>query len=151
MDYGVAQSGRLDIVSANGGIFSIGRVDELDEQKFQDKIDVNLTGVWKTAKAAIPHIRAGGRSGSIILTSSTGGLIALPNTGHYVAAKHGVVGLMRTLALELASHNIRVNSVLPSAVNAPMVKNAAVAELFAPDLAAGERTKNALAPPLRSA
>ena len=76
-------------------------------------IDVNLTGVWHAAKAAIPHLRAAG-GGSIILTSSTAGLMAIPNIGHYTSAKHGVVGLMRTLALELAPDLIRVNSVHPT-------------------------------------
>jgi (+)-trans-carveol dehydrogenase len=146
VDDGVAQLGRLDIVSANAGIFSFGRMEELDEQEFQDMIDVNLTGVWKTAKAAIPHIKAGGRGGSIILTSSTAGLLAMENIGHYVAAKHGVVGLMRTLALELAPDSIRVNSVHPTSVNTDMIQNAAAYELFAPDLAASERTKDVLAP-----
>src|ERR1700751_5784771 len=111
LDDGVAQLGRLDIVSANAGITSYGRAHELPEQTWQDVIDVNLTGEWHAAKAAIPHLRAGGRGGSIILTSSDAGLKAYQNLGHYTAAKHGVVGLMRTLALELASYFIRVDGV----------------------------------------
>jgi NAD(P)-dependent dehydrogenase (short-subunit alcohol dehydrogenase family) len=95
-------------------------------------IDVNLTGVWHAAKAAIPHLIAGERGGSIVLTSSTAGLVALPNMAHYVAAKHGVVGLMRTLALELAPHFIRVNSVHPTAVNTPMVRNEPTMRVFLP-------------------
>ena len=75
-------------------------------------IDINLTGVWHTAKAGIPHLIAGGRGGSIVLTSSVGGLKGIAH-GHYVAAKHGVVGLMRTLALEMAHHKIRVNPFSP--------------------------------------
>ena len=82
-------------------------------------IDVNLTGVWKSVKAAVPHIKAGGRGGSVILTSSVGGLKAYPHVGHYVTAKHGVVGLMRTFAVELGQHSIRVNSVHPTHVNRP--------------------------------
>ncbi|MBV9794411.1 MAG: mycofactocin-coupled SDR family oxidoreductase [Actinobacteria bacterium] len=132
---GVAQLGRLDIVSANAGIASYGPADELPEQTWQDMIDTNLTGVWHAAKAAIPHIRAGGHGGSIVLTSSTAGLMALPNLAHYVAAKHGVVGLMRTLALELAPDFIRVNSVHPTGVNTPMVQNEASMRLFLPDVA----------------
>jgi NAD(P)-dependent dehydrogenase (short-subunit alcohol dehydrogenase family) len=108
-------------------------------------IDVNLTGVWHTAKAAIPHIKAGGRGGSIILTSSTAGLMAIPSIGHYTAAKHGVVGLMRTLALELAPDMIRVNSVHPTSVDTGMIQNAATYALFAPDLEEGARTKEVLA------
>ena len=65
-------------------------------------IDINLTGVWHTAKAAIAHLIAGGHGGSIVLTSSAAGLKAIAEIAHYVSAKHGVVGLMRTLALELA-------------------------------------------------
>ena len=109
LDDGVAQLGRLDIVSANAGIFSFGTLEEMDDTTWQDMLDVNLTGVWHAAKAAIPHLRAAG-GGSIILTSSTAGLKAIPNTGHYNSAKHGVVGLMRTLAeLRWPPHRIRVN------------------------------------------
>jgi (+)-trans-carveol dehydrogenase len=145
LDEGVAELGRLDIVSANAGIFSFGTLEELDETHWQDMIDVNLTGVWHAAKAAIPHLRAAG-GGSMILTSSTAGLQALPNTGHYNSAKHGVVGLMRTLALELGPDMIRVNSVHPTAVNTDMIQNSATYELFASDLPEAERTKEALAP-----
>jgi (+)-trans-carveol dehydrogenase len=134
LDDGVAELGRLDIVSANAGIVSYGLLDELPEQTWQDMIDINLTGVWHAAKAAIPHLRAGGHGGSIILTSSLAGLKALRTTGHYNAAKHGVVGLMRTLALELAPDFIRVNSVHPGTVNSPMVMNPPTYRLFRPDL-----------------
>jgi (+)-trans-carveol dehydrogenase len=145
VDDGVAQLGRLDIVSANAGIFSEGRADELPEQTWQDMIDVNLTGVWHAVKAAVPHLKAGGRGGSIILTSSTAGLYAFENFAHYVAAKHGVVGLMRTLALELAPDMIRVNSVHPTSVNTDMIHNSMTYGLFAPDLPEEERTKENLA------
>ena len=134
LDDGVAELGRLDIVSANAGIASYGLAAELDETTWQDMIDTNLTGVWHTAKAAIPHLIAGGRGGSIVLTSSTAGLLAIPNMAHYVSAKHGVVGLMRTLALELAPHYIRVNSVHPTGVDTPMVQNDASMRLFLPDV-----------------
>jgi len=134
LDAGVAELGRLDIVSANAGISSVGRADELPEQTWQDMIGTNLTGVWHAAKAAIPHLKAGGRGGSIILTSSAAGLMAMENIGHYVSAKHGVVGLMRTLALELAPDNIRVNSLHPTMVNTPMIMNDPTYRLFRPDL-----------------
>ena len=103
-------------------------------------LDINLTGVWHTAKAAIPHLSAAG-GGSIILTSSTAGLKAIPNIGHYTSAKHGVVGLMRTLAQELAPDMIRVNSVHPTAVNTDMIQNSATYELFASDLPVAERNR----------
>jgi SDR family mycofactocin-dependent oxidoreductase len=133
LDDGVAQLDRLDIVSANAGIASFGRAEELPEQTWQDMIDTNLTGVWHAAKAAIPHLIAGGRGGSIVLTSSAAGLKAYANAAHYVSAKHGVVGLMRTLALELAPHMIRVNSLHPTQVDTDMVMNEFTFKLFSPD------------------
>jgi (+)-trans-carveol dehydrogenase len=144
LDDGVAQLGRLDIVSANAGIFSLGTLAEMDEATWQDVIDVNLTGVWHSVKAAIPHLRAAG-GGSVILTSSAAGLKASPNIGHYNSAKHGMVGLMRTLALELAADMIRVNSVHPTTVDTDMIQNSAAYELFAPDLPESERTREVLA------
>ena len=144
LDDGVAQLGHLDIVSANAGIFSFGRADVLEEKTWQDMIDVNLTGVWHAAKAAIPHLKAGGQGGSIVLTSSTAGLMPFENMAHYTAAKHGVVGLMRVLAVELAPDFIRANSVHPTSVNTDMIHNAATYELFAPDLAPEQRTKEVL-------
>ncbi|HUD77535.1 MAG TPA: mycofactocin-coupled SDR family oxidoreductase [Streptosporangiaceae bacterium] len=134
LDAGVAELGRLDIVAANAGISSVGRAEELPEQTWQDMIDINLTGVWHAAKAAIPHLKAGGRGGSIIITSSAAGLMAMENIGHYVTAKHGLVGLMRTLALELAPDSIRVNSLHPTTVNTAMIQNAPTYALFRPDL-----------------
>jgi (+)-trans-carveol dehydrogenase len=134
LDEGVAQFGRLDIVSANAGIVSYGRAEELAEQTWQDVIDTDLTGEWHAAKAAIPHLRAGGHGGSIILTSSDAGLKASQNLAHYVAAKHGVIGLMRTLALELAPDFIRVNALAPTTVDTAMSHNDATYRLFRPDL-----------------
>jgi (+)-trans-carveol dehydrogenase len=140
LDGGVAQLGRLDIVSANAGIYSSGAMADLDQRTWQDMLDVNLTGVWHTVKPAIPHLRAAG-GGSIILTSSNLGLKGVMNAGHYVAAKHGVVGLMRTLALELAPDLIRVNCLNPTTVNTDMIQNSHTYELFAPDVPAAERTE----------
>jgi (+)-trans-carveol dehydrogenase len=134
LDDGVAQLGRLDIVSANAGIVSYDQAADLAEQTWRDVIDVDLTGAWHAAKAAIPHLRAGRRGGSIILTSSDLGLKAAANQAHYVAASHGVIGLMRTLALELAADFIRVNALAPTAVDTPMVMNSATYRLLRPDL-----------------
>ena len=144
LDEGVAQLGRLDIVCSNAGIASFGPAAELDETTWRDMIDINLTGMWHTCKAAIPHLVEGGRGGSIVITSSDAGLKGFPNLAHYVSAKHGVVGLMRTLALELAPHMIRVNSLHPTTVNTDMIQNAPTYELFAPDLAEKDRTKERL-------
>lgn len=135
VDSGVEQLGRLDIIAANAGIGNGGdTLDKTSEADWQDMIDVNLSGVWKTVKAGVPHLIAGGNGGSIILTSSVGGLKAYPHTGHYIAAKHGVVGLMRTFAVELGQHFIRVNSVHPTNVNTPLFMNEGTMKLFRPDL-----------------
>lgn len=134
LDDGVAQLGRLDIVAANAGIFSMGAGDDLGEDAWRDMIDINLTGVWRTCKAAVPHLIAGGNGGAIVLTSSVAGLRGSQNIAHYVSAKHGVVGLMRSLALELAPHSIRVNSVHPTMVNTDMILNDAAYKLFRPEL-----------------
>jgi (+)-trans-carveol dehydrogenase len=135
VDDGVAQLGRLDIVLANAGIASLGGpVQDMDPRNWQNTIDINLSGLWNTTRAAIPHLIAGGQGGSIVLTSSVGGMHAMPNMSHYVSAKHGVVGLMRSLAVELGQHHIRVNSVHPTNVNTPMFMNEGTYRLFRPDL-----------------
>ncbi|MWA02515.1 mycofactocin-coupled SDR family oxidoreductase [Actinomadura sp. LD22] len=135
VDDGVTQLGRLDIVIANAGLAADGApIQDLDEKLWADSIGVNLTGVFHTGKAAIPHLIAGGRGGSIVLTSSVGGLKAHPNIANYVAGKHGVVGLMRSMAVELAQHNIRVNSVHPTQVGTPMLLNDLTYRMFRPDL-----------------
>jgi SDR family mycofactocin-dependent oxidoreductase len=120
---GIAEFGRLDIVCANAGIGSVARCWEFTERQWQDTLDVNLTGVWKTVRAAIPVMIEQGSGGSIILTSSSAGLVGFPNLGAYAAAKHGVTGLMRTLAVELAPHSIRCNALYPNTVNTAMVHN----------------------------
>jgi SDR family mycofactocin-dependent oxidoreductase len=130
VDEGVAEFGRLDIVCANAGIVSSSPLHEMDEHVWQEMIDINLTGLWKTARAAVPHMIAAGNGGSLILTSSMAGVAALANLGHYVAAKHGVVGLMRTLSVELAPHGIRANSVHPTTVDTPMLNSQAGYEMF---------------------
>jgi SDR family mycofactocin-dependent oxidoreductase len=132
LDEGVAQLGGLDIVSANAGIFSTAPAAELTEDAWAQMIDINLSGVWRACKAAIPHLIAGGKGGSIIITSSAAGLQAAPNVAHYVSAKHGLVGLMRSLALELGPHSIRVNSIHPTNVDTDMIQNEAMYRLWFP-------------------
>jgi (+)-trans-carveol dehydrogenase len=135
VDGGVEELGRLDIVVANAGIASLGGpVQEMSQDNWKHTIDINLTGLWNTARAAIPHLIAGGRGGAIVLTSSVGGMHAMPNMSHYISAKHGVIGLMRSLAVELGQHHIRVNSVLPTNVNTPMFMNEGTFKMFRPDL-----------------
>ncbi|HSK59574.1 MAG TPA: mycofactocin-coupled SDR family oxidoreductase [Actinomycetospora sp.] len=130
---GVAELGRLDGVVANAGIASYGRAWELDEATWQDMLDVNLTGVWHTAKAAIPRLMDADRGGAMVFTSSIGGFKGIQQVGHYVSAKHGVVGLMRNLANELAPYRIRVNTVHPTNVDTHMIQNPGTWGMFAPD------------------
>ena len=133
LDAGVAELRRLDIVIANAGIWSGAPAVEMSSRTWQDMIDVNLTGVWNTCQVAIPHLVAAG-SGSMTLISSTAGLGGSANIVHYAAAKHGVVGVMRSLAKELAPHNIRVNTIHPTSVATDMLHNDAMFKLFRPDL-----------------
>lgn len=120
VDAGVAELGRLDIVSANAGICTLQKWDEVTPQLWADTLDVNLTGVWHTCVATIPHLLTAG-GGSIIITSSTSGIKGQPWLAPYVAAKHGIVGVMRSLANELAEHDIRVNTIHPAGVDTPLV------------------------------
>ncbi len=119
VDEGVAELGRLDIVCANAGICTIQAWDEVTPAVWQDTLDTNLTGVWNSMVVAVPHLIAAG-GGSIIATSSTAGIKGLPFLAPYVAAKHGVVGIAKSLANELAKHRIRVNTVHPTGVDTPM-------------------------------
>lgn len=124
--------GGLDIVCATAGISSSGPALDLDETTWQTMLDVNLTGVWHTCTATAPHLIDRG-GGSMILTSSIAGLRGLVGVAHYTAAKHGVVGLMRALAKELAPHRVRVNTVHPTNVNTTMIQNDSVRRVFRPD------------------
>lgn len=120
VDEGVDRFGRLDVVVANAGTMSGGRMWELTEEQWNICIDVNLNGVWKTVKATVPHMIEAGNGGSIILTSSAAGYRGYPRSGGYGAAKHGLVGLCRTLAVEVARYNIRVNTIHPNGVRTAM-------------------------------
>jgi len=132
---GVAQLGRLDCAIANAGIGGVpNQVADMPVQDWRDVIEINLTGVFITAKVAVPHIRAHGEGGSILLISSALGLRGMQNVSAYAAAKHGVVGLMRSLAIELAPDRIRVNSIHPTNVATPLVLNENTFRLFRPDL-----------------
>ncbi|MFI6387183.1 mycofactocin-coupled SDR family oxidoreductase [Nonomuraea sp. NPDC050540] len=124
--------GDIDVVCANAGIGSLGRGWELSAKQWQDMIDVNLTGVWNTLRSVIPHMIEAGRGGSLVLTNSVAGLLGRPNMAHYAASKHGLVGLMRSLANELAPYRIRVNSVHPGNVDTDMVRNPVGLRLLVP-------------------
>jgi (+)-trans-carveol dehydrogenase/(-)-trans-carveol dehydrogenase len=138
---GAAEFGGLDIVVANAGIYSVGRLavpdqrrEVISEQAWQDMLDVNLTGVYHTVRATAPLMVDHGRGGAIVLTSSGAGLRGAPNIGHYVAAKHGVTGLMKSLAHELGPHWIRVNAVHPGQCDTAMIQNETTYRVFRPDL-----------------
>ncbi len=132
-DRGVATLGGLDIVCATAGITSRAMAMDMTETAWQTMLDVNLSGVWRTCRATAGHLIERG-AGSMILISSIAGLRGLVGVAHYTSAKHGVVGLMRSLANELAPHNIRVNSVHPTNVDTPMIQNDNVRGAFRPDL-----------------
>ncbi len=136
LEHGVAELGGVDIVLPNAGILGIVPEESDQQLLFQDVIDINLTGVWNTMSAAAPIMIEQGRGGAMVLTSSTQGLTGRGGNGSgalsgYCAAKHGVVGLMRTFANYLAPHNIRVNTVHPTGVDTPMIMNENVAAIIA--------------------
>ncbi|WP_165968205.1 mycofactocin-coupled SDR family oxidoreductase [Saccharopolyspora elongata] len=118
LDAGVAELGGLDIVAANASICTTQPSEDLTPEIWQTTLDINLTGVWNTCAAAIPHLLASG-GGSIVITGSTASLKGLPFFLPYVAAKHAVVGIARSLALEFADRGIRVNTIHPTGVDTP--------------------------------
>jgi (+)-trans-carveol dehydrogenase/(-)-trans-carveol dehydrogenase len=131
---GLAELGRLDLVCANAGIITApAALHEMGDAAWDVMMDVNVKGVWNTCRATVPHMLEMGHGGSIVLTSSVAGLRAYPSIGNYVTAKHAIVGLMRTLAVELAPHGIRVNSVHPTQVPTPMIMNDVVSRMFVPE------------------
>jgi (+)-trans-carveol dehydrogenase len=131
---GVAELGRLDIVVANAGISGMHTVTDASEEEWANVVGVNLTGVWNTCQATVPAILEGGRGGSIILTGSYAASHGLPNLAPYTAAKHGVLGVMRSLASELGPRNVRVNSISPGNVGTGMLLNEEIFKVFRPDL-----------------
>jgi SDR family mycofactocin-dependent oxidoreductase len=143
---GTAEVGPVDIVLANAGIAPMSMHPQPEE--WQDVIDVNLTGVYNTVQTAVPSMIERGQGGAIVLTSSTAGINGIggdtPGGIGYTAAKHGVVGLMRTYANILAKHSIRVNTVHPTGVNTPMVVNEVMQEFLQQDPTMGQAMMNAL-------
>jgi (+)-trans-carveol dehydrogenase len=132
---GVRDFGSLDIVCANAGVSQPPRPAwETTEEEWQDVLDVNLTGVWKTIKAAVPPMLAAGRGGSIVITASSTSFRPRPNLGAYSASKNALTGLTRSLALELAPHRIRVNTVNPTSVATDMFLSDRIYRLFCPEI-----------------
>ncbi|MDX1888246.1 mycofactocin-coupled SDR family oxidoreductase [Mycolicibacterium sp. 050158] len=127
----VEQFGRLDVVVANAGVLSWGRMFEMSEEQWDSVIDVNLNGTWRTLRATVPAMIEAGNGGSVIVVSSSAGLKATPGNSHYAASKHGLVGITNSLALEAGEFGIRVNSIHPYSVDTPMVEPEAMMEIFA--------------------
>ena len=127
---GIEQFGRLDILIANAGVLSWGRIWELTDEQWNTVIDVNLTGTFNTVRAAVPAMIEAGNGGSIVVVSSSAGLKATPGNGHYSASKHGLTGLTNSLAIELAEFGIRVNSIHPYSIDTPMVEPDLMMQVF---------------------
>jgi SDR family mycofactocin-dependent oxidoreductase len=128
---GVEQFGRLDVLVANAGVLSWGRVWELTDEQWNTVIDTNLTGTWRTLRAVVPAMIEAGNGGSIIVVSSSAGVKATPGNSHYAASKHGLTALTNSLALEAGQYGIRVNSIHPYSVATPMTENDAMMAVFA--------------------
>jgi len=122
--------GPIDVVVANAGLYSFASSWEMSEEQWDETVDVCLKGVWITCKVCIPQMIAR-RVGKIICISSTAGVKGMANLTHYVAAKHGVIGLVKTLAIELAPYNINVNAVCPTSVDTMMCRNQMLYDVFA--------------------
>jgi (+)-trans-carveol dehydrogenase len=133
---GVEAFGRLDVVVANAAVSPPAhRIWEIPPEQWDDVIGINLTGVFHTLAASVPHILAGRQGGSIIVISSGAALNKVPNLGDYVTTKQGVIGLASSLANEVAHRQIRVNVIAPGTVDTPMVTaNVPQFRLFRPDL-----------------
>ncbi|KAA0110291.1 mycofactocin-coupled SDR family oxidoreductase [Mycolicibacterium sp. P1-5] len=128
---GVEQFGRLDILVANAGVLSWGRLWELTDEQWNTVIDTNLTGTWRTLRAVVPAMIEAANGGSIIVVSSSAGVKATPGNSHYAASKHGLTALTNSLALEAGQYGIRVNSIHPYSVATPMTENDAMMGVFA--------------------
>jgi len=131
---GLDAFGRVDIVLANAGIINnYVKTWQVEDADFRNVIDVNLVGVWHTVKAAIPRMIEQGDGGAIVMTGSTASISGIPNLSPYVASKHAVLGMMRTLAKELGRYKIRCNAVMPGNCNTPMFDNEGIHKLYVPD------------------
>jgi SDR family mycofactocin-dependent oxidoreductase len=132
VERGLSELGRIDVLVANAGIAGVSTLAEMSDDVWQNMLDINLTGVFKTLRAVVPHMVERGY-GRIVATSSIVGRQGSANIGHYVAAKWGVLGLVKSLAVEVAAHGVTVNAVCPTSVDSPMIQNEAFHRLFLPD------------------
>jgi SDR family mycofactocin-dependent oxidoreductase len=147
VEQALAEFGRIDFLANNAGVAPVSGLMDLDEETWDHALDVNLKGMWLCAKHVGQHMVERGDGGRIVNTSSTAGMVASRGLGHYTAAKHGVLGLTKTLAMELAQHDVTVNAVCPTAVDTPMTggivesigeEMAEIAEQSGPDNVLGE-------------
>ena len=138
-DLGVKRFGRIDVLVANAAICTFGPIATMSTQLWSETIDINLTGVFNACRAAVPQMIADGAGGRVIATASMAGRAGWENIGHYAAAKWGIIGMIKSLALEVAPHRITANVICPSSVNTTMMNNDASYKLFRPDLEAPTR------------
>ncbi|MFF0816894.1 mycofactocin-coupled SDR family oxidoreductase [Rhodococcus sp. NPDC003318] len=134
VDEALTDFGRIDILVSNAGISNQGQVVGLTDRQWSDILDTNLVGAWHACRAVLPSMIERGQGGSVVFVSSTVGLRGAPGQSHYAASKHGLQGLMLSLANEVGQHNIRVNSVNPGAVNTEMAVNESLLKMFLPDV-----------------
>lgn len=128
-----SEFGRIDFLLANAGIFTFSTIAEMPDDKWNQMIDTNLTGVFHAMRAVLPIMLEQG-SGKIVATSSVAGKMGFPNVGHYSATKWGIIGLVKSLAREVADRGITVNAVCPTTVDTTMIQNESAYRLFLPDI-----------------
>ncbi len=129
----ISEFGKIDILVSNHGICSYYEIKDMADDVWQDMIDVNLTGSFNVARAVVPHMRER-QYGRIVFTASGLARQGQQQCGHYIASKWGIMGLTKSLALEVATEGITVNAILPTTVNTPMIMHDAMYQLFRPDL-----------------
>ncbi|WP_238012163.1 mycofactocin-coupled SDR family oxidoreductase [Dactylosporangium sp. AC04546] len=129
---GIAAFGHIDILAANAGVVTYHQLVDMDDQAWQDTIDVNLTGVANSIRAVLPHMMER-KYGRIVVTSSQAARRGVPNLSHYAASKWALIGLTKAVALEAAPYMITCNAVLPGAVNTPMMHHDEVYKVFVPE------------------
>jgi SDR family mycofactocin-dependent oxidoreductase len=133
VDTAIAEFGRIDILVANHGIVDFSTVENTTDEAWDTIVDTNLTGIFKAMRAVLPHMREA-RYGRIVATSSMGARQTAPNLAHYIAAKWGVIGLVKSCALEVADYGVTVNAICPGAVNTDLFFNQPTFDIFCPDI-----------------